>query len=130
RHVRHAFKHSLDSRKVVRLMKRRQRRQFVEFGQNAPRHDSWTGEARSTVNDAVADPKHTRPAVLRSEPGGQSFEGITPIADQVQLFVGQASTARVFDRQSGRSTDALDLASRFQPPDWPAGPLEDAELQT
>jgi hypothetical protein len=131
RQVRHALKERFDRSEVVWLMKRRERREFREFGQDFPCDPGRTIEPRTTVNDAVAHADKPPILVLRPQPTGEHLNGCSPIVDGfVELFVDDLFAIAVLNGEPRRGSDSFDLSACVDAPLEAVILLVNAELQT
>jgi hypothetical protein len=76
----------------------------------------------------MADPQHTRAAILRSQPRSQVINCLTAAANG-NFLVYQTLTGAILDRKTGISANAVDLATRFQAPSFTRWSLKNAEFQ-
>jgi hypothetical protein len=78
----------------------------------------------------MADAEDPRASIFGSEPGGESIESVSPVADgRLELVVCDFFAGLILDGEPRRGAYTFDLTSRFQPPASTFRPLEYAKLQ-
>src|ERR1700738_4526655 len=114
-HVRHQLRASTNSRKIVRLMQRRERSQLEKLLHHLIVDARWCGETVPAVHDTVADGLDCVLAMVLRNPGEKLVQKVLVCelgAIVTEVLVADGVTQRSSCPQMGGDSNLLDLAAK------------------